>query len=165
MRIAQDCIDLERIEDDRPPGTVIHAHLDPAFPISEVEASEYLKQYVRFLPVPVYLNEKVISQEKFEDALGNRASGFDELSTRDISNGYLSATLRSFVNEQARVLVRVTNIALNSNPIRGEAFFVQGGGQTLGFRNFFGLAPIPISGVYDFGGLVNLEILNPTAGT
>ncbi len=164
LRIAQDCIDLMRIQDDRPPGTVIHAHLDPAFPISEVEASEYLKQYVRFLPVPVYLNERIISQEKFEDTLGNRASGFEEISSRDVTNGHLSGTLRSFVNAQARVLVRATNIALNGSPIRGEAFFVQGGGQTLGFRNLFGLAPIPISGVYDFGGLVNLDILNPTAG-
>ena len=164
LRIAQDCIDLERMEDGREPGTVIRAQLDPAFPISEGEASEYLKQYVRFLPVPVYLNENIISQEEFEDTLGNRATGFQEISSREISNGHLSSTMRSFVNAQARVLVRLTNIALNGNPIRGEAFFVQGGDQTLGFRNLFGLAPIPISGVYNFGGLVNLDILNPTAG-
>ena len=164
LRIAQNCIDLERKEDGREPGTVIQADLDPAFSVNEVEASEYLRQYVRFLPVPVYVNDKMISKEKFEDTLGNRASGFEEISSRGISNGHLSSTLRTFVNAQARVLVRITNIALNGNPIRGEAFFVQGGGQTLGFRNLFGLAPIPISGVYDFGGLVNLDILNPTAG-
>lgn len=164
LRIAQDCIDLERVTDDREPGTVIRARLDPAFPISEDEASGYLKQYVRFLPVPVLLNGNIISQEGFEDALGGRASGFQEISSRDISSGQLSVRLRTFVNAQARILVRVTNMALNGNPIRGGAFFVQGGGQTLGFRNLFGLAPIPVSGVYDFGGLVNLDILNPTAG-
>ena len=42
--------------------------------------------------------------------------------------------------------------------------FVQNGGQTLGFRNLFGLAPIPVSGVFEFGGFVNLSILHPTAG-
>ena len=164
LRIAQDCIDLERIEDGREPGTVIKADLDPAFPISEVEASEYLRQYVRFLPVPVCVNGKIISLERFEDTLGNRAEGFEEIASRTVSNGHLSGAHRTFVNAQARILVRITDIALNDNPIVGEAFFVQGGGQTLGFRNFFGLSPIPISGVYDFGGLVNLNILNPTAG-
>ena len=164
LRIAQDCIDLERIEDGREPGTIIKADLDPAFPINEAEASEYLRQYVRFLPVPVCVNDKIISQERFEDTLGNRAEGFEEIASRAVSNRQLSGTLRTFVNAQARVLARITDIALNDNPIKGEAFFVQGGGQTLGFRNLFGLAPIPISGVYNFGGFVNLSILNPTAG-
>ena len=164
LRIAQECIDLERVEDSREPGTVIRAVLDPAFPINEAEASEYLRQYVRFLPVPVRMNGKIISQEQFADTLGNRADGFEEIASRAVSGGQLSGTLRTFVNAQGRVLVRITNIALNNNPIKGEAFFVQGGGQTLAFRNLFGLAPIPISGFYDFGGFVNLDILNPTAG-
>lgn len=164
LRIAQDCIDLERIEDGREPGTIIKAELDPAFPINEAEASDYLRQYVRFLPVPVLVNDKIISQEQFEDTLGNRAEGFDEVASRIVSNGQLSGTLRTFVNAQARVLARITDISLNDNPVQGEAFFVQGGGQTLGFRNLFGLAPIPISSVYDFGGCVNLNILHPTAG-
>ena len=164
LRIAQDCIDLERIEDGRAPGTIISADLDPDFPISEKEASEYLRQYVRFLPVPVLVNGNLISQERFKDAFGNRSEGFEEIASKAISSGQLSGTLRTFVNAQARILVRVTDIALNNNPIEGEAFFVQGGGQTLGFRNLFGLAPIPISGIYNFGGFVNLNILNPTAG-
>ena len=164
LRIAQDCIDLERIEDDREPGTIIRADLDSAFSINEAEATAYLKQYVRFLPVPVWVNKTIISQEQFEDTLGSRAAGFEEIASRAVSNGPMSGTLRTFVNGQARVLVRISDIALNDNAIDGEAFFVQGGGQTLGFRNLFGLAPIPISSIYDFGGFVNLSILNPTAG-
>ena len=164
LRIAQDCIDLERLEDRREPGTIIQADLDPAFAINEVEASEYLRQYVRFLPVPVYINDKIISQERFEDTLGGAAEGFEEISSRNVSNGYLSGRLCTFVNAQARVLARVTGMAVNDNPVGGEAFFVQGRGQTFGFRNLFGLAPIPTSGIYNFGGIVNVDILTPTAG-
>ena len=72
--------------------------------------------------------------------------------------------LETSVNAQDRVLARLSGIFLNGNPIRGEAFFVQQGGQTLGFRNLFGLAPIPVDGCYGFGGFVNLDILHPTAG-
>ncbi len=164
LRIAEDCIDLVRVEDNREPGTLIKADLDPSFPISAAEASEYLKQYVRFLPVPVLINGTVISQIRFEDTLGNRAEGFEEIACRSVSHGELSSTIRVLVNGQARVLVRAQEISLNGNPLEGEAFFVQGEGQTQGFRNLFGLAPIPVSGVYDFGGFVNLNILHPTAG-
>lgn len=164
LRIAQDCIDLERIQDDREPGTIIIADLDPEYSINEADAIAYLRQYVQFLPVPVHVNTTLISQEKFESTLGNRAEGFKEVRSRAISNGQLSCTLHTFLNKQARVLTRLTNIALNDNPIRGETLFVQGGGQTHGFRNLFGLAPIPVAGVYNFGGYVNLDILKPTAG-
>ena len=164
LRIAQDCIDLERLEDHRGPGTIIEAELDPAFAISEAESAKYLRQYVRFLPVPVYVNDTVISQEGFEDTLGSAAAGFREISARGVSRGNLSGRLRTFLNAQGRVLARVTEIALNNNPVGGEAFFVQGRGRTLGFRNLFGLAPIPTSGVYNFGGVVNVDILTPTAG-
>ena len=164
LRIAQDCVDLARIEDGREPGTVIKADLDPNFPIDEADASEYLRQYVRFLPVPVYVNGKVVSQDRFEDTLGKTAKGFDDVATRVISDGQLSGTLRTFINAQARVLVRITEMTLNGNRIDGEGCFVQGGGRILGFRNLFGLSPIPVASVYDFGGFVNLNILKPTAG-
>lgn len=164
LRIAQDCIDLERVEDGREPGTIIKAELDPSFAIDEAAAIEYLTQYVRFLPVPVLVNGRLISRRAFEDTLGSKAAGYTEISARQVARGEFSGRLRTFLNAQARVLARLDGIALNGNPLAGEAFFVQHGGQTLGFRNLFGLAPIPVSGIYEFGGFVNLNILHPTAG-
>ena len=164
LRIAKNCIDLERIADDRSPGTIIRADLDPSFIIDEASAVEYLSQYVRFVPVPVLVNGQLISQQRFEDALGNKAEGYGQLSSRHVSRGEFSATLQTFTNAQGRLLARLEGISLNGNPLSGEAFFLQNGGQTLGFRNLFGLAPIPVSGSYQFGGFVNLNILHPTAG-
>jgi molecular chaperone HtpG len=37
-------------------------------------------------------------------------------------------------------------------------------GGVYGLRNYFGLAPIPISGFFNLGGVVNLSVLHPTAG-
>ena len=164
LRIGQDCVDLVRVVDEREPGTAIKAQLDPGFEIDEGAAAEYLRQYVQFLPVPVLVNGRLISQQGFEGTLGNRAEGFREIASRNISRGEYGGRLRTLVNTQARILARLDNITLNGNLLEGEAFFVQHGGQTLGLRNLFGLAPIPISGAYDFGGFVNLNILYPTAG-
>ena len=164
LRIAQDCIDLERVADDRTPGTTIIGDLDPSFVIDEAAACEYLSPYVRFLPVPVIVNERVISREAFDVALGDKAAGFDRISSRSVSRDGYSGTLHTFASTQARVLVRLDGISLNGSPLSGEVVLVQQGGQTLGFRNLFGLAPIPVSSAYGFGGFVNLNILQPTAG-
>ncbi len=164
LKIAQDCIDLERAADEREPGTIVAAELDPAYPISEAEACEYLRQYIRFLPVPVIVNGHLISQEGFEDTLTGKAEGFNQISSREVSHGGFAGTLHVSTNAQHCILARLSNISLNGLQIKGEAFFVQQSGPTHGFRNLFGLAPIPVSGHYALGGFVNLDILQPTAG-
>ena len=164
LKIAQDCIDLERLVDSREAGTLISADLDPQYSITASSACDYLKQYVRFLPVPVIVNGTVISQEVYEDTIAGRAQGFVQIASRRVSRGAFIATLSVSVNSQNRLLARVTDILFHDNPIDGEAFFVQQGGSTLAFRNLFGLAPVPVSGHYGLGGFVNLGILHPTAG-
>jgi molecular chaperone HtpG len=163
LRIGQDCIDFERVRDHRGPGTTIRAELDPSFAVDEASACEYLRQYVQFLPVPLFVNGRRISQEPFEGA-PDKAAGFEEISSKPVRRGQFSGTLRTFIDSQARVFARLDDISFNDNPLSGQALFVQRGGQTLGFRNLFGLAPIPVASVYDFGGRVNLNILHPTAG-
>src|SRR5260370_36619413 len=81
LRIAQNCIDLERTADDRTPGTIIRAGLDPSFAIDSASASEYLSQYVRFLPVPVLVNGALISQLLFENAIGAKSAGYEKISS------------------------------------------------------------------------------------
>ena len=138
--------------------------LDPAFLISQADVIQYLSPYVQFLPVPVLVNGVLISQTGFEGTLGGRATGFVSQARRQVASGAFSGTLETFLNTQGRLLARLTGIALTNQPIAGELFMVQDGGQTLGFRNLFGLAPVPVSSTYGLGGFVNLGILHPTAG-
>ena len=164
LKIGHDCIELKRVLELREPGTLIHAELDPVFPITEAQACDYLQQYVRFLPVQVLVNQRLISQETFEDTIAGRSHGFRQISSRDVSRAGISGTLQVSLNAKDRVMARLTCISLNGTAINGEAFFVQQAGPTYGFRNYFGLAPIPVPGYYGLGGLVNLDILQPTAG-
>ena len=165
LRIAQDCIDLERSTEDRNPGTVITAELNPSFAIDAGTVTDYLKPYVRFLPVPVIVNSELpISQTSFGATLGQKASGFVRQASRQIREGGYEGTLETLLNPQARLLVRLIDITLSGQALAGELFLVQDGGQTLGLRNLFGLAPIPLSSAYNLGGFVNLNVLHPTAG-
>jgi molecular chaperone HtpG len=164
LRIAEDCIDLERVSDDRDPGTTVVADLDPSFATDVVSVKQYLAPYVRFLRVPVLVNGESISQISFEATLGKRAAGFETHAERRVKRGTLEGTLRTLLDSAGRLLTRLTDVSLSGQPIAGELFLHQNGGQTHGFRNLFGLAPMPVSSAYNFGGFVNLGILHPTAG-
>ena len=164
LAIAKECIDLSRIPDQREPGTRILATLDPSNTVSESVVRDYLKQYVRFLPVPVFVNGRVISQESFADTASSSGAGFDQIYRRRMTNRTFTGMLEVSVNPQGRVFVRITDIDLNGTRLEGEACLVQDGGSTHAYRNYFGLAPVPVSGHYRLGGYVNLNILRPTAG-
>src|SRR5262249_53881920 len=127
LRIAQDCIDLDRVADQRGPGTTIIADLDSAFSVDEAGVCVYLRQYVRFLPVPLLVNEKRISGENFQDALTSTTSGFVPQQARTISRAELAGTLQTFLNPQGRALAEFTEIKLSGTPIVGEVMFVQHG--------------------------------------
>ena len=164
LRIAKDCIDLERSSEARDAGTVITAELDTASSLDVSAIKRYLTPYVQFLPVPVFLNDELISQTSFATTLGQKAEGFVRQSLRSVGAGELAGSLETLLNPQARLLTRLMDITLNGQPLPGELFLVQDGAQTLGLRNLFGLAPLPLSSTYNLGGFVNLDGLHPTAG-
>ena len=164
LKIAQDCIDLERVTDERKPGTLIVAELDPSFVIDAPAACDYLRQYVRFLPVPVSVDGEIISQEVYEDTISGHTEGFNQIAHRSVARDGYGATLDVSVDERGRLLVRVNDLLLQGNPIEGQAFLTQQSGSIQGYRNHFGLAPAPVPTNYGLAGFVNLDILKPTAG-
>ncbi|MEQ8691106.1 MAG: hypothetical protein RIC89_09770, partial [Pseudomonadales bacterium] len=103
-------------------------------------------------------------RQRVFEPLAGRAEGFKEISTREVSKKAFGGLLSVSVNGQNRVLARLTSITLSGTAVDGEVFLSQQGGTTHGFRNLFGLAPVPISGHYDLSGFVNLSFLHPTAG-
>ena len=164
LNIAKDCIDLERVADERGPGTLIVAELDCSFVVDPSAARDYLKQYVRFLRVPVSVNGEIISQEVYDDTISGPVAGFTQIAHRSVSQRGYGATLDISVDVQSRLLVRVENLLLQGDTIEGQAFFVQQGGSIQAYRNLFGLAPAPVATNYGLAGFVNLDILKPTAG-
>lgn len=166
LKIAQECISLEHLAIDRQIGTTVTAVLDKTNAISPEQARQYLVPYVGVLPVPVYLNDQLISCKTVESCLPIAGRQFFQLGkkhwkwTNNTSGG--SFDVRADPNGQ--VLVYVTDVTLVGSPIEGSIVLLQGGGQLMGLRSHFGLAPIPPIGPYQFGGFANLSFLQPTAG-
>ncbi len=164
LRIAEECISLERSTSDMDVGTKVTAILDKENLISREQALRYLEPYVSCLPVPVYLNDDLISGNTIESRLPVAGRTFKQLGLRDLGDGLCGGSFDVRVDSNGQILVFVSKVSLGGNVIDGNMALVQSGGQLMGLRSHFGLAPIPAIGSYQFGGFANLSFLQPTAG-
>ncbi|MDD2465410.1 MAG: ATP-binding protein [Desulfobulbus sp.] len=164
LSIAKECISLSRQKDERTPGTRLMVSLDPQNTITADKARSYLEPYVRYVPVSIYINGTLISQQSLNERYLHRTRDFQSLGTMNVKLGEYHCTVESFCDSNAVAACRVTNLSLAGEAVIGEAVFLQNSGQLMGLRNFFGLAPAPVSGYYNLGGVANLTILHPTAG-
>lgn len=164
LRIAEECISLERIASDRGVGTTVTAVLDSEHPISPQQALRYLEPYVGLLPVPVYLNGELISGRSVESRLPIAGRTFVQLGSQVLNDDLCGGAFDVRADANGQILIFVADVTLGGNPIEGGMALLQAGGQLMGLRSYFGLAPIPAIGNYQFGGFANLSFLHPTAG-
>ncbi|MEQ1845997.1 MAG: ATP-binding protein, partial [Nitrospira sp.] len=148
LKIAEECISLERIASDREVGTTVTAILDNEHSISPEQALRYLEPYVGFLPVPVYLNGDLISRSTVESRLPIGGRTFVQLGSRVLNDDLCGGTFDVRADSNGQVLLFVTDVTLGGNAIEGGIALVQTGGQLMGLRSYFGLAPIPAIGNY-----------------
>jgi len=165
LSISEECIDLNKEKDGRQPGTKIIATLDDASKITLQGAIDYLEPYIKYLPVKVVVNGILQSQKKYREDLIPDIKELHACPIKRINSGDYEANVEiMFDRRTARVHVILSDIAHQGEGIQGEAILIQNYGHLMGLRSYFGLAPIPVSGIYSFGGIANLSILTPTAG-
>jgi molecular chaperone HtpG len=166
LRTAEVCISLEHVTATRGVGTTVTAVLDADNSISGDQAKRYLVPYASLLPVPVYLNDELISGRTAESQLPIAGRQFANLGTKswNWTDNRSGGTFDVSVDPNGQVLVYVTDVRLVGSSVEGNLVLLQAGGQLMGLRSYFGLAPIPAIGPYQFGGFANLSCLKPTAG-
>lgn len=164
LKIAEECITLERIPSSREVGTAVTATLDSEHRITAERAKQYLEPYVGLLPVPVYLNNELISGATLESRMPIGSREFLRLGSKALNDGLCSATFDVHADPNGQVLVFASDVVLGGSAIEGSMALLQSGGQLMGLRSHFGLAPVPAIGAYQFGGFANLSFLQPTAG-
>ncbi|MER9094433.1 ATP-binding protein [Mesorhizobium sp. M0700] len=162
LKIGEECISFETTGSNHDFGTTIRATLDDQNVISQAQAIAYLRPYVRMLPVPVFVNDTLISGEKIDSFVDSRS--FSRIGSKAWTDKVAAATFTTSVDPNAQVLVHVADIKIGGQDIDGSMVLLQGSGQLMGLRSFFGLAPVPAAGHYRFGGVANLSFLHPTAG-
>jgi molecular chaperone HtpG len=165
LSITEECIDIKTFEEKREPGTQIIAELDNGINLTVQGAISYLNPYIKHLNVPVIINGSTVSQKDYRDIIELKPENIYKAETYKINTtNNLSFDLQLNYTNQNIVKIYCSNIHKNAHPISGDIALSQGGGGIYGSRNYFGLAPIPVTSFYNLGGVVNLSILHPTAG-
>jgi len=143
LSFAQECIELSYVKDDRGPGTSLIADLEADSALTEAHAKDYLASYAAYLPVKVTLNGELISQRKYGQDI---TKGFVPIDETKWTMGAYAGVVQVLLDPNGQAAARVTAIKLEGVAFDGDMVLVQSGGQLLGLRNYFGLAPIPVSG-------------------
>lgn len=166
LSITEECIDIKTIYEEKEAGTIIVAELDDSISLTVEGAISYLSPYIKYINIPVIINGTNVSQNQYFDIFEVKAESiYKAESFNNItfsSNSSFSLKL-NFTNQNI-VKVYCSNFLINSEQVIGDIILSQGAGGIYGLRNYFGLAPIPVSGFFNLGGVVNLSILHPTAG-
>ena len=166
ISLTEECIDTQIIDDSTLPiGTTVTATLREGEQITFDGALTYLKPFVQYLPMPVTLNGQLISQKQYLNTImlneGNTVSG-----EKVVAGGLLTYKLqmKAINYNNGLVSVHVTEICKNGEPLKGDIVLRQDMDSIYGLRNGFGLASVPISSNFRWGGVVNMTRLVPTAG-
>jgi molecular chaperone HtpG len=165
LKIGEDCIETVKTKNNGKIGTSIVATLDEASNIDLQTCINYLKPYIEYLPVPVYINEVKYSQNLLENVYnGNLKNAQNVIPDKTVSNNGFTYSLSGYVLANSFLNIKISNITFNSNISIGEIFLSQGATNIMCYRNYFGLSSTPVSNGYNLGGYANLSFLTPTAG-
>lgn len=164
LSITEECIDISTKQEEREPGTEIIAELDDGLNLTVEGAIGYLSPYIKHLEIPVFINDNNVSQNNYNDFFEVKEENLYKSEKSQIAQNDFNFDLTLNYTKQNQVKVLCENITKGNEKIIGNIALSQGIGSVYGLRNYFGLAPIPVSGFFNLGGVVNLSALHPTAG-
>lgn len=164
LSLNENCIHISESSNRRTDfGTTVLVTISSGFILNKDNALNYLKSYVRYLSIPVYLNDELISQDSYDIALSANCIDSGVVHYKD---SLFEFDYRIILNNGVPVLpqCKITNLTYNNLELKGDICLNASDSVLFGLRNSFGLAPIPVNSVFHLNGIINLLMLKPTAG-
>lgn len=147
------------------PGTIVRAHLDPSVRISVNEARNYIHDFVEFVDIPVFLNDELISGSRHRSFLPSEKHAWRERLPKQTLGGILSGDIEVIGMASGELRIVIENIESAAGLGRpGTIVLQQGRNSIRSLRSGFGLATAATRSGYQWGGIVDLPFLKPTAG-
>lgn len=163
LSLEEDCISVENLASLNAPGTEVVAELPPERVIDVAAATGYLQTFVQHVPIPVSINGVLVSLRPLEESCQLDGAAW----SREVANckaDSCECDVKFRISESGVVWIEMGRISLNGNKIDGRVLLKQGMGQIMAFRSGFGLARAGVYSSYSFGGVADLNVLQPTAG-
>ncbi len=164
LTLNHKCIDVEPVEAQGTPGTTVTARVLPANRINVAEATSYIADFVALLEIPVTVNGRQVSGQPVERFVPRPASVWTEETPASKLGPRLTANVQIIVSQNADVWLHLRGIKWSGKPLPGFVMLRSGTSALRTYRSGFGLATVGVGSHYQFGGVADLLLLQPTAG-
>jgi len=164
LSVSKNCIELRKIKSTGSPGTRVTAHILPASRINVAQARAYIIEFVAIVDVPVFVNGELVSQNPLEMSVPVVPKTW-QINRKNAPIGErLRATIKLVLSNNADVWISLTELEWAGRPLTGRMVLRSGTSNLRTYRSGFGLATTSVNSAYQFGGIADLLVLEPTAG-
>lgn len=164
LSLTEDCIVRQVVQGTGQPGTTITAHVNADEHINVQQARNYIAEFVFLVDIPVYVNGELVSQRPIEDAVPLVPETWRYEQPSQKLGNRLTADISLVLSNNAEIWVKFTRLVWSDQPISGSLVLRSGQSTLRTFRSGFGLATASVNSAYQFGGVADLLLLEPTAG-
>lgn len=164
LDLKRECIQREFLSPTGVAGTTITAAVAGGQEINVQAAREYITEFVALVDVPVIVNGSLVSRKAPEDIIPEVPETIRICRMAEPIGARMVADVVAVVSNNAEVWMSLTNMEWDSQPLIGRLVVRSGHSNLRTFRNGFGLATASVSSYYQFGGIADLGVLEPTAG-
>ena len=159
----EECIEIISQLPEGTPGTIVTAEASPSTPIDVFAATSYITEFVRYVAIPVTVNGILVSQKPFESQWPGPQPEWSDSGKIALPGG-LSAIGHVRAGANGQLWINITEVHDGKTKLDGRLLLSQGTQHLRTLRSGFGLATVGVLSVYGFGGVVDLPMLQPTAG-
>lgn len=147
------------------PGTVVTARLASEVKISVDDAREYVRQFVEFVDVPVLFNGEKLSGSAHRSLLPSERHAWLEKRSNVQLGNVLTADLELLGMASGELRLVLQNVRSGANTGKSGTMVLLADRHLIRtMRSGFGLASVGVPSCYQWGGVVDLPFLTPTAG-
>ena len=164
LDLKQDCIEREFLHTTGKPGTTITAHVAAGEKINIQKARDYIAEFVSLVDIPVRVNGVVVSQKTVEELVPPVPEAWKIADTGRKIGSRMTSDMTVILSNNADLWRNFTNIVWDSISLHGRLVLRSGHSNLRTFRSGFGLATASVNSSYQFGGIADLLVLEPTAG-
>ena len=164
LSVTEDCISFEAQEATGEPGTEIIAAMQDGKAIDVGQAIAYIKEFVAFVALDVFVNGELVSRQPVEAAVPRLVETWSLRQPGAVLGGELIADIELSGAVTGDVRIDMSSMSLGGHKLDGRMILRQGVGNLRTLRSQFGLATTSVSSLYQFGGVADFLFLQPTAG-
>ena len=164
LDLKKDCIERELLPPKGEPGTTIEAYVSATEQISVQKSQNYIAEFVSLVDLPVRVNGVIVSQKQVEELIPPVPGVWKLTDIGRKIGSRMTSDVRVVLSNNADLWMHFENIVWDSNLFPGRLVLRTGHSNLRTFRGGFGLATASVNSSYQFGGIADLFVLEPTAG-